>query len=62
MKIDQLPYSLWQALKELKNDPVIQDALGKHTYEQYIEAKTKEWNEYGLSVSRWELDKYLEAY
>ena len=62
LKIDQLPYSLWQALKELKNDPVIQDALGKHTYEQYIEAKTKEWDEYGLFVSQWELDKYLEAY
>lgn len=61
-KIDQLPYSLWQALKELKKDKVIQEALGEHTYNKYIEAKTKEWDDYRIHVSQWELDKYLEAY
>lgn len=62
MKIDTLPYSLWQAIKELKKDAVIQEALGKHTYERYIEAKTREWDEYRLEVTPWELNKYLEIY
>jgi glutamine synthetase len=60
--IDMLPYSLWQALKELKADKLIQEALGEHMYKRYIEAKTAEWDEFRLHVSDWELDKYLEVY
>ena len=60
--IDTLPYSLWQALKELKEDAIIQETLGKHLYEKYVEAKTREWDEYRLHVTDWELDKYLEIY
>ncbi|MFH1977992.1 MAG: glutamine synthetase family protein [Candidatus Aenigmatarchaeota archaeon] len=62
LKIDVLPHSLWQALKELKADTVIQEALGKHTYERYIEAKTQEWDEFRMQVTQWELKKYLEIY
>ena len=61
-KIDTLPYSLWYALKELKKDLIIREALGQHTYERYIEAKTKEWDEFRVQVTKWELDKYLEIY
>jgi glutamine synthetase len=60
--IDTLPGSLAEAVKELKKDTLIQEALGKHTYERYIEAKTKEWNEFRVQVTQWELDKYLEIY
>ena len=60
--IETLPYSLWQALKELKKDTVVQEALGKHIYERFIDAKTKEWDEYRLHVTQWELDNYLEVY
>jgi glutamine synthetase len=62
MNIDTLPHSLWQALKELKDDPLVQEALGQHTYQQYLEAKTQEWDEFRLSVSLWEIDRYLEIY
>lgn len=62
LKIDTLPHSLWQALQALKSDKVVQEALGKHTYERYIEAKTSEWDEFRLQVTQWELDKYLESY
>ena len=62
LKIDTLPYSLWQALKELKADKLIQEALGEHMYQRYIEAKTAEWDEFRLHVSDWELNKYLEIY
>ena len=46
----------------LKQDEIIQDALGEHVYERYVEAKLLEWNEYRLYVSRWELDRYLTLY
>lgn len=62
LKIDTLPHSLWQALKELKKDKIIQDALGKDLYEKYIKIKTREWDEYNLHVTQWELDKYLEVF
>ncbi|MDD5023221.1 MAG: glutamine synthetase, partial [Candidatus ainarchaeum sp.] len=61
-KVEQLPYSLWQALKELKEDEVVKEAIGKEACEKYIAAKTKEWDEYRLQVTPWEIEKYLEVY
>jgi glutamine synthetase len=58
-KIDMLPYSLWNALKEMKKDPLLRETLGDHTYERYLEAKTREWDEYRVQVTPWELDTYL---
>lgn len=62
LDINTLPRSLWQALKELKKDKLVQEALGKHVYERYIEAKTNEWYDFRLQVTQWELDKYLTIY
>ena len=62
LKIDTIPHSLLETLQELKKDEVIKSALGNHTFEKYIEAKNKEWNEYSIQVSKWEIDKYLERY
>ncbi|MEK6891678.1 MAG: glutamine synthetase family protein [Nanoarchaeota archaeon] len=60
--IDTLPHSLWQALKELGKNKLVQEALGENLYRRYIEAKTREWDEFRLHVSQWELDKYAEVY
>jgi glutamine synthetase len=60
--LDMLPGDLGQAIDALKQDEVIQDALGEHVYERYVEAKLLEWNEYRIFVSRWELDRYLTLY
>jgi glutamine synthetase len=60
--LEMLPNSLGQALDALKEDEVIQDALGLHVYERFIEAKSQEWNEYSLYVSQWELDRYLSIF
>jgi glutamine synthetase len=61
-KIDTLPPSLGEAIMEMKKDPLIKEALGEHTFEKYLEAKKAEWDSYRLSVSQWELDRYLERY
>lgn len=60
LEIDVLPHSLWQALKEFKRDPLMQDALGEHTHEKFIEAKTNEWDAYRTHVTDWEIKRYLE--
>ena len=36
-------------------------ALGDHIFERFIELKRREWNEYRVQISQWELDKYLAA-
>lgn len=57
-----LPASLGEALGALQRDDVIQDALGPHIFERFVEAKQQEWSDYQLHVSQWELDRYLPIY
>jgi len=57
-----LPSSLGQALDELAKDTLVEEALGQHVYEQFVEAKTQEWNEYRLQVTPWEVKRYLPIY
>jgi glutamine synthetase len=61
-KSSVLPGSLHQALNALEEDQVIQEALGAHTLDRFINAKRQEWEEYRLVVTDWELEKYLTNY
>jgi glutamine synthetase len=54
--------NLMEAIEELENDPVICEALGLFCVEKLVEAKTAEWDSYRMSVTQWELDRYLEVY
>lgn len=60
--IASLPENLYEAVKELKRDRVIQEALGYHIYSRFVTAKTKEWESYSSKVYDWELDEYLEKF
>jgi len=60
--ITTLPSNLGEAIDALENDEVVEDALGEHVYENFIEAKTQEYDEYRVDVSQWELDQYLETF
>ena len=60
--VGTLPGTLHEALDELERDQVIQDALGAHVYEWFLDAKRVEWDEYRKQVSTWELEQYLKAY
>jgi glutamine synthetase len=60
--IDTLPGSLGEAVSELEEDEVVQDALGPHVSEKFIEAKKQEAADFRLDVSQWELDRYLETF
>ena len=60
--IGSLPASLIDAVGALKADQLILDALGPHIAAKFIQAKTREWEEYRDTVHQWELDKYLRTY
>ncbi len=57
--IEVLPLDLKEAVQEFKKDEFIQSVLGKHITEKYIEAKTREWNDYMSQVTAWEVEQYL---
>lgn len=60
--VDDLPGSLREALKEMKKEPVVLDALGEHIAQNFIAEKTIEYFAYQKQVTQWELDKYLNLY
>jgi len=61
-RVEMLPGSLKEALDRLSDDKVIQDALGAHVYDRFMRAKTQEWDAYRISVSPWEVERYLPTY
>lgn len=61
-QIAVLPGSLGEALDELRRDELVQEALGAHVYERFLEAKQMEWDQYRMYVSPWEIDRYLEEF
>jgi glutamine synthetase len=60
--INTLPPNLDGAIDALEEDEIVLDALGEHVAEKFIEAKRAETDEYRVSVSEWELDRYLETF
>jgi len=61
MGISELPGSLGEALVELEKDSVVREALGPIAYEAFYRAKLEEWTAYRLTVTDWEVDRYLEV-
>jgi glutamine synthetase len=62
LRIDELPLDLREALKAMKKDPLLREALGDHLYQHFLEAKQAAWNEYSSTVHDWEVDRYLARY
>ncbi len=59
--ITDLPSTLHNALKALREDEVVRAALGDHIYTNFLEAKKIEWAKLP-TVSQWEIDNYLDMY
>lgn len=60
--IDSLPGSLEEALDYFEKSELAKKTLGDHIFEKYLVAKRKEWDEYRIRVSDWELETYLLRY
>ncbi|MGY3704282.1 type I glutamate--ammonia ligase [Vagococcus martis] len=60
--ITDLPSTLHNAVKAMREDDIVKEALGSHIFNNFIEAKRMEWDAYRQSVSEWEREQYLEMY
>jgi glutamine synthetase len=56
-----LPETLGEAIDELAQSELAREALGPHIFDRYIEIKRKEWDEYRVQLTEWELERYLKA-
>jgi glutamine synthetase len=57
--IVSLPETLGEAIDELSRSDLARNALGPHIFDRYIELKRKEWDEYRVQLTDWEMQKYL---
>ena len=60
--IDNLPNNLYEAVNFMKESELAKSALGEHIYENYVEAKEAEWDDYRTKVHDWEIENYLNRY
>lgn len=56
--IQTLPSTLMEAIDEFKKSKLAKETLGSHTFNQYLDVKTTEWNEFQQAVTDWELGRY----
>jgi glutamine synthetase len=59
--IISLPETLGEAIDELAVSDLARKALGPHIFDRYVELKRKEWDEYRVQLTEWELERYLSV-
>lgn len=57
-----LPGSLKEAIDATEGSELAKSVLGDHMFKRYIEIKNREWDEFRLHVTDWELKRYLPIY
>ncbi len=53
--------NLKDALKALRDNKVIREAMGEHFFNEFYNGKMKEWDSYRTYVTQWELDNYMNC-
>ena len=59
--IEALPQTLGEAVDALAESALMKKALGDHIFPRYVELKRREWDEYRVQLSEWEMNRYLSA-
>src|SRR5579872_2611223 len=57
--IVSLPETLGEAIDELAKSELARKALGPHIFDRYVELKRKEWDDYRVQLTSWEMERYL---
>jgi glutamine synthetase len=57
--IVSLPETLGEAIDEFAQSELMRKAFGDHIFDNYVKLKRKEWDEYRIQLTQWELDRYL---
>ncbi|HZT84072.1 MAG TPA: glutamine synthetase family protein [Gaiellaceae bacterium] len=59
--IVSLPETLGEAIDEFERSELMRRAFGEHIFSNYVRLKRKEWDEYRIQLTQWELDRYLSV-
>jgi glutamine synthetase len=59
--ITGLPETLGEAVDEFAGSELMRRALGDHIFDNYVRLKRKEWDDYRVQLTQWEMDRYLKA-
>jgi glutamine synthetase len=57
--IVSLPETLGEAIDEFSRSDLMRRAFGDHIFDNYVKLKRKEWDDYRVQLTQWELDRYL---
>jgi len=57
--IEQLPETLGEAIELTAESELVLRALGEHMFNRFVELKRKEWDDYRVQVTPWELERYM---
>jgi glutamine synthetase len=57
--IVSLPETLGEAIDEFSRSELMRRAFGDHIFDNYVKLKRKEWDEYRVQLTQWELERYL---
>jgi glutamine synthetase len=57
--INTLPSNLFEAIELAEKSSIVKKALGEHIFNAFIENKKKEWDEFRIQVTKYEIDRYL---
>ncbi len=59
MGIEQLPTSLYEAIRVMERSELVADTLGEHVFDFFLRNKRAEWEDYRGEITRFELERYL---
>lgn len=59
--INKLPANLAEAIAEIEKGKIVREVFGEYTWGRYLEAKKEEWDAFRISVTGWEIDRYLSV-
>jgi len=59
--ITKLPASLKEAIDEIESGRIVRETFGEYTWKKYLEAKKEEWDKFRISITDWEIQRYLST-
>ncbi|PKK86248.1 MAG: type I glutamate--ammonia ligase [Thermoplasmata archaeon HGW-Thermoplasmata-1] len=57
--IEHLPLNLGHSIVCLEGSELIKNTLGRHIFDNFLHVKNREWEDYRMQVTKWEMDRYF---
>jgi glutamine synthetase len=57
--IEQLPSTLGEAIDIAADSELVLRVLGEHAFNRFVEIKRKEWDDYRVRVTPYEIEQFL---